>query len=103
VSVSAASDPGDTSPLVCRCEAVSLGELECLRDQFQVASARQLKLLTRAGMGMCQGRVCRPVLEALAREWGFSDSFGALRVRPPLRPLSMGALGGEGSGDHGQV
>lgn len=94
-------DQGDATTLVCRCEAVSLAELDRLRGEFQVASVRQLKLLTRAGMGMCQGRVCRPVLEALAREWGFSDAFGALSVRPPLRPVPMGVVAGDRTGDHG--
>jgi hypothetical protein len=75
--------------LVCRCEAVRVGDLLRALSAYDISDLRQLKLLTRSGMGMCQGRVCRPTLEALARAWGFSNIPGALRVRPPLRPRSM--------------
>jgi NADPH-dependent 2,4-dienoyl-CoA reductase/sulfur reductase-like enzyme len=69
--------------LICRCEDVALGSLE------RSWSARQAKLYTRAGMGPCQGKVCGPALEMLL---GWEPD----RVRPPLRPVPLGALAGIG-------
>jgi NADPH-dependent 2,4-dienoyl-CoA reductase/sulfur reductase-like enzyme len=65
--------------VVCRCEDVTLGRLERCR------TAREAKLLTRAGMGPCQARVCGPAL-GLLKGWE-PDS-----VRPPLDPVPLSVL-----------
>jgi len=65
--------------LVCRCEDVALGR--CAGS----ASVREAKLLTRAGMGPCQGRVCGPAL-AFLHGWP-SDT-----PRPPLAPTPLATL-----------
>ena len=70
---------GGPDTVVCRCEDVTLERLAPCR------SAREAKLLTRAGMGPCQGRVCGPALELL-RGWA-PDS-----VRPPLEPVPVAVL-----------
>jgi NADPH-dependent 2,4-dienoyl-CoA reductase/sulfur reductase-like enzyme len=67
---------------VCRCEDVPLGRLA------MAASAREAKLLTRAGMGACQGRVCGSAL-------GFLRGFAPDSVRPPLAPVPVAVLAGE--------
>jgi len=67
---------------VCRCEDVPLGRLA------MAASAREAKLLTRAGMGACQGRVCGAAL-------GFLRGFAPDRVRPPLVPVPVAVLAEE--------
>jgi NADPH-dependent 2,4-dienoyl-CoA reductase/sulfur reductase-like enzyme len=64
---------------VCRCEDVLHGRLE------GVATAREAKLATRAGMGPCQGRVCGPALSFL-RGWP-SDT-----IRPPLFPTPLAVI-----------
>ncbi len=91
----------DRDPVVCRCEAVRVRDLLMAQDAWAIDSLRQLKLLTRAGMGLCQGRVCGPVLEALARAWGW-DPAGALASRPPARPWTMQAALAAGQQDGGQ-
>ena len=65
--------------LVCRCEDVSHGELAGL------GSWREAKLLTRCGMGACQGRTCGVACATL---------FGWERPgqRPPLQPASLATL-----------
>ena len=68
--------------LVCRCEDVSVGRLAAM------ASAREAKLHTRAGMGACQGRVCGPALAVLR---GFAPDT----VRPPLVPVPAAILESE--------
>ncbi|MER5777934.1 NAD(P)/FAD-dependent oxidoreductase [Streptomyces sp. NPDC002039] len=51
---------------VCRCEEVPVGPIrEAVRD-LGARDARTVKLLTRAGMGWCQGRMCGPAVAALA-------------------------------------
>ncbi|HYF93031.1 MAG TPA: (2Fe-2S)-binding protein [Symbiobacteriaceae bacterium] len=83
----------DDDLIVCRCEEVTLQEL---RDAISrgAATSRQLKLATRAGMGFCQGRTCRVLIERLAGDEP-ADSSG-LAVRPPARPITFGQLAGEG-------
>ena len=63
--------------IVCRCEDVAAGRLRC------IASWREAKLLTRVGMGPCQGRVCGTATETLFG-WAPDD------VRPPLFPVPLG-------------
>ncbi len=44
--------------LVCRCEEVSYQDLRDAFEQRQVRDTRAIKLTSRAGLGLCQGRVC---------------------------------------------
>ncbi|MGH9413691.1 MAG: FAD-dependent oxidoreductase, partial [Terriglobales bacterium] len=69
--------------IVCRCEDVSYGQLSAHGD------ARAAKLLTRCGMGPCQGRVCGPACEFLL-------GWSAAGVRPPLFPASVAAMSAPG-------
>ena len=85
---------GEAELVICRCERVTLGDLTAAAAALDVRSLRQLKLWTRAGMGICQGRVCRPALEALGGRLGLAGGADELRVRPPLRPVAMSALAG---------
>uniref|UniRef100_UPI0035A61BB1 (2Fe-2S)-binding protein n=1 Tax=Streptomyces roseicoloratus TaxID=2508722 RepID=UPI0035A61BB1 len=50
---------------VCRCEEVTAGEIREAVTDLGARDARTVKLLTRAGMGWCQGRMCGPALAAL--------------------------------------
>ena len=62
--------------IVCRCEDVAAGRLRCHSNW------REAKLLTRIGMGPCQGRVCGAAAETLFG-WAPDD------VRPPLFPVPL--------------
>lgn len=44
--------------VVCRCEEVTCGSIRAAIRDHGAGDARQVKQLTRAGMGWCQGRVC---------------------------------------------
>jgi NADPH-dependent 2,4-dienoyl-CoA reductase/sulfur reductase-like enzyme len=44
--------------LVCRCEEVSAGDVRSAVTDLAATDARTVKLLTRSGMGWCQGRIC---------------------------------------------
>ena len=67
-----------SSTILCRCEDVTLGQLE------GHGSWREAKLHTRCGMGPCQGRVCGPALTLLK---GWTNDG----VRPPLSPVKATA------------
>jgi hypothetical protein len=69
----------DDDTIICRCEDV------VRRDIDRCSSQREAKLLTRAGMGACQGRVCGPALELL-------NGWTRDRVRPPVLPASIDLL-----------
>lgn len=82
--------------IICRCEEVSLEDIQNTANQYS-CSAREVKLRTRAGMGYCGGRTCRPavdaVLEAVTGEKAGHDI--PLKVQPPVRPISLSVLGGK--------
>ncbi|MFJ3926688.1 NAD(P)/FAD-dependent oxidoreductase [Streptomyces sp. NPDC090022] len=50
---------------VCRCEEVPAGRIREAVADLGARDARTVKLLTRAGMGWCQGRMCGPAVAAL--------------------------------------
>jgi len=66
------SDDGTT---VCRCEEVTRGELRETVTQRDVLGPRTLRLSTRVGLGLCQGRVCARNADELAA----TDTSGVVR------------------------
>ena len=78
--------------LVCRCEEVDHGRLRSAREATAATGLRSLKLSTRAGLGLCQGRICgRTVEELLRPEGGFADGVSTDR-RPIASPIRLGDL-----------
>jgi NADPH-dependent 2,4-dienoyl-CoA reductase/sulfur reductase-like enzyme len=56
----------DEATVVCRCEEVRRGEIEDALAQRDINGMRSLKLTTRVGLGLCQGRVCSRAAADLA-------------------------------------
>lgn len=81
------------SMVICRCEEVTLGQLEAAYESGYRTS-RQLKMKTRAAMGACQGRVCRHLLEAWvhAQDPESPRNTELLAYRLPIRPVTFGQL-----------
>ncbi|WP_416971157.1 NAD(P)/FAD-dependent oxidoreductase [Streptomyces sp. 4F14] len=52
--------------VVCRCEEVTAGAVREAVDDLGAGDLRTVKLLTRAGMGWCQGRMCEPGVAGIA-------------------------------------
>ncbi len=79
--------------VICRCEEVTLGEIQeaLAHDTTQV---KDLKRMTRAGMGSCQGRMCGPTLMEIMRHQpnGVPDGPGSLLPRPPIKPTALRVL-----------
>ena len=85
----------EDSTVICRCEEVTLGEIRTTGKRTESQSLRSLKLSTRAGLGICQGRVCGRTVEALlsafAPEGSLNDDASSDR-RPIATPLRIGEL-----------
>jgi len=81
--------------IVCRCEEVSLKDLQETAEKYN-CTARELKLRTRAGMGFCGGRTCRPAVDKVISELTNEDPTNKipLKVQPPVRPIAFDDLGG---------
>ncbi|GAA3514885.1 NAD(P)/FAD-dependent oxidoreductase [Actinocatenispora rupis] len=89
--------PADDETVLCRCEEVTAGTVRAaLRANPHLRTANGVKLLTRTGMGLCQGRSCQPAVCALiAAETGRSVAeVGPYTARPPIRPIPLGTLAG---------
>ncbi|MGF7234598.1 MAG: FAD-dependent oxidoreductase [Frankia sp.] len=110
VPIVVAGLPRDT--VVCRCEAVTAGQIRAAAASGGTDLAG-VRALTRAGMGPCQGRQCGPAVAAvanLARPVGGpgagtepeatadpdvvagADVPGEFAVRMPIRPVPIAAL-----------
>jgi NADPH-dependent 2,4-dienoyl-CoA reductase/sulfur reductase-like enzyme len=85
--------------IVCRCEEVRAGDVRASVTDLGATDARSAKLFARAGMGLCQGRVCGYAAAALAaqalgREATADDLHASVR-RPVAWPVTLGALAAE--------
>ncbi|SNY47850.1 NAD(P)/FAD-dependent oxidoreductase [Paractinoplanes atraurantiacus] len=79
--------------LICRCEEVTAGELRDIATATGSRGLRSLKLSTRAGLGVCQGRVCgRSVEELLDRTTGGLLDPGRTAARPLAGLVRLGEL-----------
>lgn len=73
---------------VCRCEEVTAGAVRTAVDELGAGDSRTAKLLTRAGMGWCQGRTCGFAVRELA---GRAEA-GAPDRRPLACPVPLSTL-----------
>ena len=73
--------------LICRCEEVSWADIkEAIADGAE--DVNQVKALTRAGMGLCQGRFCEVNAAYLLRATTGKE-HQKYTVRPPVKPLPV--------------
>jgi len=79
--------------IICRCEDITEAEILAAIEQG-AQTADEVKRLTRAGMGHCQGRTCRRLVnQALSRKLGQNpDEQRTVTQRSPLQPLSLRTL-----------
>lgn len=80
--------------IVCRCEGVTLGAIREAIHYWGAGSHHEVKLIARAGKGVCQGRTCSAmVAQIVADEIGIPVGELALpSVRPPVRPITLASL-----------
>lgn len=87
----------DDNTIICRCEELTLGEIrEFIRKGY--TTVEEIKRISRAGMGPCQGRTCQQlIMDEIARATGTRvEEVSVHTYRPPVLPIKLGKiLGGE--------
>ncbi|MCG7403097.1 MULTISPECIES: FAD/NAD(P)-dependent oxidoreductase [Caballeronia] len=85
----AAALPDET--IVCRCEAITAGDLRRVVNDMGAKEANRAKAFSRVGMGRCQGRFCAHAgAEVIAAEARVPlEAVGRLRGQAPVKPLPM--------------
>jgi hypothetical protein len=85
----AAELPDDA--IVCRCEAITAGELRRVVGALGATEANRAKAFSRLGMGRCQGRYCGHAgAEVIAHAAGVPlEQVGRLRGQAPVKPLAI--------------
>ena len=90
-------DCNSDNTYVCRCEELTMGELrELIRMGYRTVD--EIKRISRAGMGPCQGRTCRQlIMQELAKATGQEiKDMPMTTFRPPVKTIKLGALLGGG-------
>ncbi len=82
--------------VVCRCEEVSRAEVVAAVTEG-ARDLQAVKLLTRLGMGACQGRNCAPSAAGLvcAATGCGAGAVGRIHPRPPVKQVTLGVLAGQ--------
>ncbi|WP_249872828.1 (2Fe-2S)-binding protein [Oceanobacillus saliphilus] len=83
--------------LICRCEEVLLADIVASIENG-AGTLKAIKMETRAGMGICQGRTCRMLLEQVM---DFHTDINVqeannLSYNNPVRPISLANLSRSG-------
>lgn len=85
------SDHLTPETVICRCEDVTLAQVQTAQRDLLADGPRLVKLVTRAGMGWCQGRVCGYAVGRLCsgnNEPRAAD-LAALAGRPLAFPVTL--------------
>lgn len=77
--------------LVCRCEEVTAADVTAAVEGLGARDERSVKLLTRTGMGWCQGRMCGFAVGRLAANGGAGNPR-SVAERPLATPVRLGEL-----------
>ena len=85
--------PLEDETIVCRCEALKKADISSAIS-LGVTGPNQLKSFCRAGMGRCQGRMCGLTIQQMIADNNNlpEKDIGYFRLRPPIRPLTVGEL-----------
>ena len=85
--------------IICRCERITAGEIKTA-IRSGVRDMNQLKAITRAGMGSCGSKTCRPMIWRIFKEEGIDFGEVTDRVdRPLFVEVPIGSLAGLLKGD----
>ena len=83
----------DKSTIVCRCEEITVADIENAIAQG-AETFDDVKRLTRSGMGLCQAKTCQSIITKLIARIKNKPVSEILvsRSRMPLRPITMEVL-----------
>jgi len=79
--------------IVCRCEDITLADVrKAIADGYRTID--EIKRVTRAGMGPCQGRTCRMLIaQELSRHYKIPVSEVLMPTfRPLIKPIKLGSF-----------
>ncbi|WP_069649542.1 (2Fe-2S)-binding protein [Caloranaerobacter ferrireducens] len=79
--------------IVCRCSDVTLGQIRKLIKEGYT-NIEEIKRITRAGMGPCQGRTCSQIiLREISMAIGIDISkLKPCTSRPPIKPIKINTI-----------
>jgi len=82
--------------IICRCADVKLSEIQDLIKDG-CTTLDEIKRLSRACMGQCQGKTCRNlIMQELSKEQSVSiEDIKPSTFRPPVVTISLGSLAEE--------
>jgi hypothetical protein len=77
--------------VVCRCEAITAGELRRICEGTGAREVNRAKAFSRVGMGRCQGRFCGDAAaEIIAAATDTKlEQVGRLRSQAPVKPVPI--------------
>jgi hypothetical protein len=79
--------------VLCRCEEVRLATIRVAVAELGARDARAVKLLTRTGMGWCQGRMCGDAVACVVgRLTGATPDATEINRRTLAQPVTLGEL-----------
>jgi bacterioferritin-associated ferredoxin len=89
-------DVTDNTPsgaYICRCEEITVDEIRQYIAKGYT-TLNEIKIVSRAGMGACQGRTCRHlILGELSKAMGVKpENMPTVTFRPPSEPIKMSLL-----------
>ena len=85
--------------LVCRCEEITLTAVrKAIADGYRTID--EIKRVTRAGMGPCQGHTCRSLIaQELSRHYKIPIEETLMpNFRPTVKAVKLGSFVKEGGG-----
>ena len=87
--------PSAPALVLCRCEEVTVAEVDRV-IAHGCPGPNQAKAFTRCGMGPCQGRMCASLVSEIFAAYLQCSvgEVGHYRIRPPVKPLTVGELAG---------
>lgn len=93
VDISKISQDTPDDAYICRCEEITVKELRSVIAKGYT-TLNEIKIVTRAGMGSCQGRTCRQlIMNEISRATGQKHAEMPLSTfRPPVKPIKMSLL-----------
>ncbi|WP_255326116.1 (2Fe-2S)-binding protein [Virgibacillus salexigens] len=75
---------------MCRCEEVTYGEI-ITSIENGAGTMKAVKLATRAGMGICQGRTCRQIINDIVQQDHGEDGINVIEpsYSTIIRPVRL--------------
>lgn len=77
--------------IICRCEDVTLDEIEKAFEQG-FKDIESLRRYLKIGTGPCQGKTCIPMLQKILSNMKHSSEMENITTRPPETPVPLGVF-----------